>query len=36
MLGYKINESFQESDNNELIANSWHVHIGLRGDETSK
>lgn len=35
MLCYKINESFQEVDNNELITNSWHVHMGLEGDETS-
>lgn len=35
MLCYKINESFQEVDNNERITNSWHVHIGLEGDETS-
>lgn len=35
MLCYKINESFQEVDDNELITNSWHVHMGLEGDETS-
>lgn len=32
MLCYKINESFQE---NEPITNSWHVHMGLKEDETS-
>ena len=32
MLCYKINESFQE---NKPITNSWHVHMGLKEDETS-